>query len=46
MEPQVALVEREEQVFGSLVLQWVQDSKVSENSTEGNTDCLEVWSVA
>lgn len=30
-------------MVGSLVLQWVQDSKVSEDNTEGNKDLLEVW---
>ncbi len=35
--------EVEEQVLGSLVLHWLQDSTVSENNTEGNDDLLEVW---
>lgn len=35
--------EGEEQVVGSLVLQWVEGSKVSEVGTEDNNDFLEVW---
>lgn len=52
VDPQFVWVEQEEeeegwegggQVLGSLVLQWLQDSKVSEDNTEGNEDLVEGW---